>query len=64
MNNAVGYNPHLPELKHVALGTDGIGSDMFEEFKFAYFKHRDAGGPLWPGDFSEDAGPGQRSAGT
>ncbi|MBK4714831.1 MULTISPECIES: putative aminohydrolase SsnA [Tenebrionibacter/Tenebrionicola group] len=51
MNNAVGYNPHLPELKHVALGTDGIGSDMFEEFKFAYFKHRDAGGPLWPGDF-------------
>ena len=28
-----------------ALGTDGIGSDMFEEMKFAFFKHRDAGGP-------------------
>ncbi|WP_435928091.1 putative aminohydrolase SsnA [Dryocola sp. BD613] len=46
MNNSVGYNPHLPEVKWVALGTDGIGSDMLEELKFAWFKHRDAGGPL------------------
>jgi putative selenium metabolism protein SsnA len=51
MNNNVGYNPHLSMLRHVALGTDGIGADMFEELKFAYFKHRDAGGPLWPADF-------------
>ncbi len=51
MNNGVGYNPHLPALQHAALGTDGIGSDMFEELKFAWFKHRDAGGPLGPDAF-------------
>ncbi|MCG8480459.1 MAG: putative aminohydrolase SsnA [Spirochaetales bacterium] len=51
MNNDVGYNHRLPEFKHVALGTDGIGGDMFTELKSAYFKHRDAGGPLGPGDF-------------
>jgi cytosine/adenosine deaminase-related metal-dependent hydrolase len=33
------------------MGTDGIGADMFEEFKLAFFKHRDAGGPLWPDTF-------------
>ena len=51
MNNRVGYNGRLPEVKNAALGTDGIGSDMLEELKFAYFKHRDAGGPLSPADF-------------
>jgi putative selenium metabolism protein SsnA len=51
MNNAVGYNRALPALKAAVLGTDGIGSDMFEETRFAYFKHRDAGGSLWPADF-------------
>ncbi|GDX03880.1 putative aminohydrolase SsnA [Buttiauxella sp. A111] len=51
MNNHVGYNRQLTALQHVALGTDGIGADMFEELKFAYFKHRDAGGPLWPNSF-------------
>ncbi len=51
MNNHVGYNPSLPDVRNLALGTDGIGADMFEEFKMAYFKHKDAGGPLWPGDF-------------
>ncbi|MBI9103135.1 MAG: putative aminohydrolase SsnA [Spirochaetales bacterium] len=51
MNNGVGYNKNLPLLKNLALGTDGIGNDMFEEFKFAYFKHKDAGGAWWPGDF-------------
>lgn len=51
MNNHVGYNQRLPRYKNVALGTDGIGSDMFEEMKFAFFKHRDAGGPLWPDSF-------------
>lgn len=44
MNNHVGYNAHLPAVKWAALGTDGIGSDMLEELKFAWFKHRDAGG--------------------
>lgn len=51
MNNHVGYNQQLTALQRVALGTDGIGADMFEELKFAYFKHRDAGGPLWPDSF-------------
>ncbi len=52
MNNAVGYNRALPEVKTVVLGTDGIGSDMFEETRTAYFKHRDAGGSLSPADFA------------
>jgi putative selenium metabolism protein SsnA len=51
MNNHVGYLGELPHVKHVALGTDGIGSDMLLEAKFAWFKHRDAGGPLSPGAF-------------
>jgi putative selenium metabolism protein SsnA len=53
MNNSVGYNVHLPELKNWALGTDGIGADMLEELKFAYFKHRDAGGSWFPPAFME-----------
>jgi putative selenium metabolism protein SsnA len=51
MNNGVGYAAKLPAVRNVALGTDGIGSDMFEEIKFAYFKHRDAGGKYSPTDF-------------
>jgi putative selenium metabolism protein SsnA len=51
MNNGVGYAARLPAFRNVALGTDGIGSDMFEELKFAYFKHKDAGGGFWPADF-------------
>jgi cytosine/adenosine deaminase-related metal-dependent hydrolase len=42
MNNAVGYSPVHQMGKRVALGTDGIGADMFEEAKFAWFKARDA----------------------
>jgi putative selenium metabolism protein SsnA len=52
MNNHVGYNAELPHVKNVVLGTDGIGSDMLQEVKFAYFRHRDAGGPLGPGAFA------------
>ena len=51
MNNNVGYNEQLLRVKNLVLGTDGIGADMFEELKFAFFKHRDAGGPLWPDSF-------------
>lgn len=51
MNNHVGYNHRLAKYLNVALGTDGIGADMFEELKFAFFKHRDAGGSLWPDSF-------------
>jgi putative selenium metabolism protein SsnA len=52
MNNSVGYNTELPHVKNVVLGTDGIGSDMLQELKFAYFRHRDSGGPLGPGAFA------------
>lgn len=52
MNNHVGYNQRLVAFRNLALGTDGLGSDMFEELKFAFFKHRDAGGPLWPDGFA------------
>jgi len=51
MNNAVGYNALLPRHRNVVLGTDGMGADMLEEFKFAVFRHRESGGPWWPGDF-------------
>ena len=52
MNNHVGYNGKLAAYRNLALGTDGIGADMFEELKFAFFKHRDAGGPMWPDSFT------------
>ncbi|WP_025820545.1 putative aminohydrolase SsnA [Shewanella marina] len=54
MNNNVGYNQLLSRFNNVVLGTDGIGADMFEELKFAFFKHRDAGGPLWPDSFMKN----------
>jgi putative selenium metabolism protein SsnA len=51
MNNAVGYNALLPRFANVVLGTDGMSADMLEEFRFAAFRHREAGGPWWPADF-------------
>ena len=51
MNNSVGYNHKLPKVRNLALGTDGIGADMFAELQSAYFKHKDEGGPWWPGEF-------------
>jgi putative selenium metabolism protein SsnA len=51
MNNGIGYNHRLSDYKNVALGTDGIGNNMFDEFKFAFFKHKDAGGPMWPDSY-------------
>ncbi len=45
MNNSVGYAP-VGDMDRVMLGTDGIGGDMLTEAKFAWFKARDAGGPL------------------
>ena len=50
MNNAVGYAPVHLMGKQVALGTNGIGADMFEEAKFAWFKARDARNGLGIGD--------------
>ncbi len=42
MNNQVGYAPVAKFGDRVLLGTDGIGADMFEESRFAFFKGRDA----------------------
>ena len=42
MNNQVGYAPVEKFGSRVVLGTDGIGADMFEEARFAFFKGRDA----------------------
>ncbi len=60
MNNGVGYNENLPAIDNLALGTDGIGADMLEEFKHAYFKHRDAHGPMWPDGFLRALAAGNR----
>ncbi|MGA2209483.1 MAG: amidohydrolase family protein [Acidimicrobiales bacterium] len=42
MNNAVGYAHPARLANPVALGTDGIGADMLEEFRVAYARHREA----------------------
>jgi putative selenium metabolism protein SsnA len=60
MNNNVGYIRHIDKVKNLVMGTDGIGADMFEEFKLAYFKHRDAGGQLWPDTFLSALGRGNQ----
>ena len=60
MNNGVGYNSRLPQYRNVALGSDGIGGDMFTELKHAYFKHKDAHGPWWPPDFLKALAAGNR----
>jgi putative selenium metabolism protein SsnA len=51
MNNSVGRARVLELGPHVALGTDGIGSDMFEESRAAWFRlHEDdlISPPDWP----------------
>jgi len=73
MNNAVG-RAHLDALAgRVALGTDGIGADMFEESRAAYFRLREddrQAGAEWPLDrLSVGAAPagasfGERPLGT
>ena len=50
MNNGVGRTPVGGLGPRLALGTDGIGSDMFEESHAAYFRLREddlAGSPDW-----------------
>jgi len=41
MNNAVGYARPARFTNPVALGSDGIGADMLDEFRVAYFRHRE-----------------------
>lgn len=53
MNNAVGRAPLGALGERVALGTDGIGADMFEEARVAYLRRReeDVGTAMgWPLD--------------
>ena len=41
MNNAVGYARPAARPNPVALGTDGIGAAMLDEFRLAYVRHRE-----------------------
>jgi len=41
MNNAVGYARLAAEYPNLAVGTDGIGSDILSEVKTAFYKARD-----------------------
>jgi cytosine/adenosine deaminase-related metal-dependent hydrolase len=42
MNNAVGYAYPARRSNPIALGTDGIGADMLEEFRLAYVRLRES----------------------
>jgi len=46
MNNSVGYMNQLHRVKNLGLGTDGIGANMFEETKIAFFKNQEAKGKI------------------
>ena len=60
MNNHVGYCKRLRSVDNLVMGTDGCGGNMFEEIKLAFFKHKDDGGPWWPGDFAGVLARGNR----
>jgi putative selenium metabolism protein SsnA len=42
MNNGVGRSPFTPGVHRVALGTDGIGGDLFAESRAGFFRAREA----------------------
>ena len=50
MNNGVGYAPALEMGERVALGTDGIDGDMFEETRACYLKARERSLEAAPAD--------------
>jgi len=62
MNNRVGHAP-LSDMQRVMLGTDGIGGDMFNEARAAWFKARDAGSPIHPARIIEMFAQSARVAG-
>ena len=62
MNNRVGYAPVAKFGERVVLGTDGIGGDMFEEMRAAFFKGRDAGAGLEASDWLRVLANNQRMA--
>jgi cytosine/adenosine deaminase-related metal-dependent hydrolase len=47
MNNGVGHAP-VGSFDRLALGTDGLGGDMFEESKAAYWRARESDPSLAP----------------
>ena len=67
MNNAVGRAPLAWLGSRVALGTDGIGADMFEESRSAYLRRREDGLEVpdgWPlGALAEGAALAGRAFG-
>jgi cytosine/adenosine deaminase-related metal-dependent hydrolase len=50
MNNAVGYARPARFANPVALGTDGIGADMFDEFRLAFVRQRESAVESSPDD--------------
>ncbi|MCU7494370.1 MAG: putative aminohydrolase SsnA [Ignavibacteria bacterium] len=60
MNNSVGYMDKLKLVANPALGTDGLGSDMIEEFKAAFYKSSDAKAGLSPEFFLKALQNGNR----
>jgi len=62
MQNGVGYAPVRRYLKSPMLGTDGIGADLWNEARTAFFKANDAGRPLSPTRVIEMLGQSARFA--
>ncbi len=62
MNNQVGYAPIIKFGDRVLLGTDGIGADMFEEARVAFFKGRDEKTELGADDWLNVLANNQRFA--
>ncbi len=62
MNNQVGYAPVAAFGGQLLLGTDGIGADMFDEMRFAFFKGRDARLPFDAADWLRVLACNQRRA--
>ncbi|HEX9311453.1 MAG TPA: amidohydrolase family protein [Actinomycetota bacterium] len=64
MNNSVGHAPVAALLRAVALGTDGIGTDMFAESQAAYWRQREANVLAGPEPFLRGLAQGSWFAGT
>ena len=62
MNNQVGYAPVTVFGNRVVVGTDGIGADMFEEARAAFFKGRDERSSLGADDWIRTLANNQRIA--